>query len=174
AARRPTPGRAPTTDPREARTPMSRGHTISKHRASFVPAAIAYSLLLGLTLGMHTLTNASWSVLLPAAIAAAAIAHYLYNQQHAWELTSEQVIAHTGVLVRDVQVIRLDRITDMRVRTPLLASILGTGAVLISTAGSDGYELTIFRQHQASRIEAQIARAKRAYIASNPSQTPTP
>lgn len=153
---------------------MSRGDSISRYRASFVPAALVYSLLLGLTLGLHTLIAAAWSVVLPIGVAALATAHFLYNRQHAWHLTSEQVTAHTGVLVRDTQVIRLDRITDIRVRTPLLASLFGTGAVLISTAGSDGYELTIFRQHQASRIEAQIARAKRAYIASNPNQTPTP
>lgn len=151
---------------------VDRGHTIGRYRASFVIPALLYSLLLGLALGLHTLIHASWSIFLPIGVGALVLANFLHNRQHDWELTSEQIIAHTGILVRHTQVIRLDRITDMRVTTPLLASLLGTGAVLISTAGSDGYELTIFRQHQANKIEAQIARAKRAFIASNPIQTP--
>lgn len=149
-----------------------RGHPISRHRASFVLPALTYSLLLGLTLGLHTLIHNNWSALLPVSVSVTALAHGLHNRQHEWTLTSEQIIFRTGILVRQTQVIRLDRITDIRVRTPLLASLLGTGAVLISTAGSDDIELTIFRQHQANKIEAGIARAKRAYVASNPRTAP--
>lgn len=149
-----------------------RGHTLSQHGASFVVPALVYSLLLGLAFGMHTLIHNTWSVLLPVGVGVTALGNFLHNRQHKWTLTSEQIVFRTGILVRHTQVIRLDRITDIRVRTPLLASLFGTGAVLISTAGSDGIELTIFRQHQANNIEAQIARAKRAYVASNPTQTP--
>lgn len=147
---------------------MTRGYTISRHRASFVLPALLYSLLLALALGLHTLIHANWSALIPVGVSVIALADFLHNRQHDWEVTSEQIIAHTGILVRHTQVIRLDRITDIRVRTPILASLFGTGAVLVSTAGSDGYELTIFRQHQANKIEAQIARARRAYNASTP------
>lgn len=152
---------------------MDRGQPISHHRASFVVPALFYSLLLGLALGIHTLIHANWSTYIPITVGLIAFANFLHNRQHRWKLTSEQIIAHTGILVRHTQVIRLDRITDIRVRTPILASLFGTGAVLVSTAGSDGIELTIFRQHQANKIEAQIARAKRAYNASNPRDATT-
>lgn len=149
-----------------------RGEVIDRYRASFALPAIAYAATFAFALGAHTLIHTQWSALLPAAVAALAIASFLENLQHAWVLTSEQIIANTGILVRDTQVIRLDRITDMRVRAPLLSSLLGTGAVQISTAGSDGYELTIFRQHRADKIEAQIAKAKREHLARQPKNAP--
>jgi len=152
---------------------MQPGHRISRHGASFVLPSLLHSLLLGLTLGLHTLLHNNWSHLLPISVAVVALSHFLHNRQHKWELTTEQIIARTGILVRRTQVIRLDRITDITVQTPLLASLFGTGAIQISTAGSDGVELTVFRQHQANKIEAHIARAKRAYVSSNPRDTNT-
>ncbi len=153
---------------------MERGHKLTSHGASFVLPTLLYSLLLSLALGLHTLIHTNWSVSLPIGVALIAFINFLHNRQHRWDLTSEQIIARTGILVRRTQVIRLDRITDITVHTPLLASLFGTGAVLISTAGSDETELTVFRQHQANKIEAQIARAKRAYTASNPRGTHAP
>jgi uncharacterized membrane protein YdbT with pleckstrin-like domain len=89
----------------------------------------------------------------------------LYRLQFSWHLTNERLIEYRGVLVRDMNVVRFDSVTDMRVRKPLMANLFGTGTLRVNTAGSEGYQIVMFGQHQASLIEAEIVRAKRDYLA---------
>lgn len=148
-------------------------YLIALYRPSFVVPALGASLMLGITLGIYSFLGFAAAIAFPAAVVVGTFCYFLYRRQFSWELTEERLVQRSGIFIRDTTVIRLERITDMRVRTPLLSSLFGTSAVLISTAGSDGYQMTIFGQHRARNIEAQVAGAKRA-LQSRVGVPPTP
>lgn len=148
---------------------------IAQYRPSFVLPALGASFMLGITFGIYTFLGFASAIALPAAVLIGTFFYFIYRRQFSWDLMDERLIQRSGIFVRDTTVIRLERITDIRVRIPLLASLLGTASVQVSTAGNDGYQMAVFGQHRARNIEAQVARAKRAYQARvGVPPTPTP
>lgn len=144
-----------------------REQTIAVYHPSLVMPTLQFIPALLFSV-MPTLTGlvdgfVGWAFV--AGIALVMTIRILFRLQFSWHLTTERLIEYRGILVRDMNVVRFDSVTDMRVRKPLLANLFGTGKIRVNTAGSEGYQITLFGQHQASLIETEIVRAKRDYLA---------
>lgn len=138
--------------------------TLARYRASLVLPILQLLPFLIASIAFAGLSAHAGRWFVPLITLVVVSVRVLYRLQFSWRLTDERLIAQRGILIRDTTVLRFDNITDMHVRKPLLAVLFGTGSVRVSTAGNDGYQITIFGQHNAERIERAIAHAKRAYL----------
>lgn len=130
---------------------------IRRFSASFVMPGLIYGTLATVLLSLYALTDFRWFLLGAATILVTAGLRALARMQFTWVLTNQRIIAASGILNRKTISIRGDRITDTEIDVPFLGSVFGTGELRISTAGSEGYQMTLFSQHNPRMVEQLLS-----------------
>lgn len=134
------------------------------YNASFVAPAIAYLAGAAIVLAVFILATHILVLAGVVAILLAGLMHAVIRSQYVWVLTNHRLIEKRGILTRYTTTISHDRITDTHATRPLLAHLLGTGEVHVSTAGSDGTQITIFAQHEPTTLEHAVLDMRRSYL----------
>lgn len=133
------------------------GERVIRHfGASFVQPGLIYGTLATIFIGLYAFQSYRFFLLGAALVCIIGGLQAMVRMQYQWVLTNQRLIQVSGIWTKRVKVIPGDRITDMSLVQPVLYGLLGTGELHVSTAGSDGYEATIFAQHDPRLIEGLL------------------
>jgi uncharacterized membrane protein YdbT with pleckstrin-like domain len=106
--------------------------------------------------------QAGWVVIVVAVcLAAVLIGGYLQRQRTLYTITSQRLTIRTGIVARDVQETRLDRIQNVNSRQSLLERMLGVGTIDFDTAAGAEYSFAFHGLAEPNKVVRTVDAALR-------------
>jgi uncharacterized membrane protein YdbT with pleckstrin-like domain len=102
-------------------------------------------------------------VVVAASLAAVLLAGFVRRKRTLYTITTQRLTIRTGLLARDIQETRLDRIQNVNSRQSVLERILGVGTIDFDTAAGAEYNFAFHGLAEPAKVVRTVDEALREF-----------